>query len=226
MTAAIYQDFGALVAQLRGDLFRRWMRRAQKAALLEWRDRKAPPGLDARFTKAGAEYYGFGNRKHRKPFLANVWYYSHSGDLRAMMHGRRPRSLRSDTQVVTRLKFGGGALNFLTKLTPVRSISRELHSGVAGVSAYDYTRRVKSTGVRINVTVPKHLANWKRYVRVYHRGGQSYAAEFGDFSKDREWISTRTGALFLRIFRRGVLARDGSLKSAPFAELDAEGGGA
>ncbi len=88
---------------------------AQKEALILWRDRKSAPGIAARFTKAGATYYGFTPRStkynKRKGGLPDFTY---TGKLREMLHGRKPRSITAGNSdmAVTRLAYGGGALNF------------------------------------------------------------------------------------------------------------------
>jgi hypothetical protein len=104
------KDLSRLAQEIRGDVLKRWVAKAQKSALLEWRDRVLPPGLAARFTIPGRAFYRFAYRFSAKtsqpPFLK-------TGAFRNMLMNRRPRTSYKGLEVVTRLKFGGGPLNFL-----------------------------------------------------------------------------------------------------------------
>ena len=118
-TAPVFKDLDGLVKSLKGDLFSRWMRRAQKQALTEWRDREQAPGLAARFTKMGADFYQFARRLSRK----NKPAFVKTGGLRAMLLKRKPKAKSGQgTDVVTVFKYGGGALNLLKDQRGINSV--------------------------------------------------------------------------------------------------------
>jgi hypothetical protein len=219
MTTAALPDLEALVGQLRGELFARFLRRAQKAALLEWRDRRDPPGLLARFTAKGIDYYRFGRRGYdAKSPSRRPPYFHKEGGLEAQMKVRKPRSKRSQTEVVTSLKFGGGVLNMLTGVFPVRSLSSEAKTESVSIDPYTRLRQGKTVSVR----------GYERQVTsrkvIKHRGGRSMAEEFGDFSRDRRFIAEAINRHFMAIYRKAALTKKGQLRSAVFEKLDSEGG--
>jgi hypothetical protein len=125
MAEPVFKDLDGLVKSMRGDLFARWMRRAQKQALVEWRDRTEPPGLMARFERAGIGFYGFSARARPR----KGGYYVRSGALREQMRKRKPFAKnKRGTDVVTVFKYGGGALNFLTDKKGIKGVTRQVMS--------------------------------------------------------------------------------------------------
>lgn len=215
----LFLDLLTLVEFLRGDLYVRFMRRAQKQALIEWRDRSNPPGLDARFTEEGKSFYDFSRRQRPR---RGKGYFIHSGALRRMMKTRQPRSLntRKDT-VVTTMKYGGGALSFLVDVRGTRSISRS-HT-VAAVQVRGHTRRGIG-GIATIVQVKTYSQQHRIDKTVRNKASLPYSAEFARFIRDQAWIEKRTGQLFLMIVRRAVLdRRTGGVKSSMLEGLDAVG---
>lgn len=217
-TAPAYVDLDTLVQQLRGDVFARWMRRAQKAALLEWRDRIQPPGLAARFTKAGSAFYGFGERtqKYNKSKRGYPQDYVKSGGFRRQVLKRRPRSFRGGTAIVTKLAYGGGVLNFLTGIGPVTS--QAVIKSVQSVPVSGYTYRHPKTGTAVTVQPRARLQITT--VGKPQRSSVSYADEFGRFMRDRPWLATRTLELFKLIVTRGAFSKRGKLRSTVLEEVD------
>lgn len=224
MTTAALPDLERLVLQMKDTLFARLMRRAQKAALAEWRDRTTAPGLAARFTDAGAKVYGYGERGR--------YYYGHkgmlpdyvkTGRLRDMLLKRKPRSSNAGgDDVRTRIAYGGGVLNFLTTIGPVISEKREVTRVAITIDAYTYKHH--KTGALVSVAAYPSTRRRIRY--AYQRASESYAAAFGRFDRDRPWIAKRVDELFLLMFRRLALKPDGTLKtSAVSPQDDALGGG-
>lgn len=212
-------DLQRLVDQLRGDLFARWMGRAQKGALIEWRDRTQAPGLAARFTFAGNDFYGFRGHNGRSYFVqkGRLPDYVKTGRLRDMLAKRKPRTIRgSKADVTTRLAYGGGALNFLANIGPILSEHKEVTRVPIVVAGYAYKHH-KSAKI---VVVPAHPSTRRRIRWVYERSSESYADAFGRFDRDRPWIANRVGELFLVIFQRAALTKGGQLRSAVLEGAD------
>lgn len=217
----VFKDLDGLAKSLKSDLFVRWMKRAQKQALIEWRDRTEAPGLAARFTEAGKSYYNFSNRvnKKRAPYVL-------SGALRKMLLQRKPQARRSDkTEVVTFLKFGGGALNFLDKIYGTRSTTTSLTTTVATVKSYQRgdanVTTTNGTFIRRGGTVQGYQINHVSKTIKKIKSPNSYAEEFAQFTKDGPWIAQRARALFALIARKSsVDRRTGGIKSTVLQELD------
>lgn len=226
MSDASLPDLTALVQQLKGDLFVRWTRRAQKAALIEWRDRRESPGLAARFTAAGSAFYGFGERptKYNRG-KGSTQDYVKTGDFRDSLKLRKPRAIRGtgDT-VTTRLRYGGGVLNFLTKIGPMTNEARIVERIPVQIRGYSYRVQMNldKTGGR-EITVRGHTAQRQRIRRQVTRSSTSYAAEFGRFVKDQPWIAQRTAELFAEIVRKAAFTKGGKLKSSVLQEVDDAG---
>ncbi len=233
MAEPVFKDLNGLVKSLRSDLFARWMRRAQKQALIEWRDRTTPPGLMARFERAGIGYYDFSQRQRRRP----AGFYLKSGGLREAMRRRKPRSLNGrGTDVVTVFKYGGGALNFLTDTRGVKMVSKS--KARIPVTMPAVTRRpavvaqfdrpggimVKSY-IRAGGPVKSYVQTRTTIIRTVNKSDRTMAQEFGGFVRDRAWISERTGVLFASIARRAAVdRRTGGIKSDVLKGVDHVGG--
>jgi hypothetical protein len=216
MAKFLHKDLDGLVSQLRGDLFVRWMKQAQKAALLLWRDRSETPGLQARFTRAGDSYYGFTPRaksyNRRKGGLPDFVYTT---GLREMMKSRQPKSLNTgNTEAVTRIKFGGGALNFLTAVKKTVGFVVSIVSTKTQVKAYFRgTKTVKGyEGTRKHKTISRT------------RGTVNYAEEYGRLTRDMPWLQNKVKELFLAIFRKAGLTKSGQLRSTAVEGIDTRGG--
>lgn len=221
--AVIFKDLAGLVASMRGDLFARWMRRAQKQALIEWRDRKQAPGLAARFEKSNADFYDFSKRSRprRTPF------YVKTGKLRDMMSQRKPKAENNrGTDVVTTLKFGGGSLNFLQNIRGVASISKSVTRVAVTVSAHQRRGSTVNQFDRPGGVIVKSyqrkggaIAAYSATKTVTHSvtapAARSYAAEFGAFHRDQPWIAKRVEVLFAQIARKASIdRRSGGIKSS------------
>ncbi len=210
----IHPDLDRLVTQLRGDLFVRWMKQAQKAALIEWRDRTEAPGLAARFTKTGDGFYNFTPRtkkyNRRKGGLPDFVYTT---GLREMIKSREPKSLNNgNVEAITRIKFGGGALNFLTAVKKMVGFSITVLASKTHIKAY--FRKGKSVrgyeGTRKRRRINKQL------------GAVSYADEYGRLDKDIPWLRAKVLENFNRIFRRAALTKRGTLKSNTYGPVGAD----
>ncbi len=218
-TANPLPDLQRLVDQLRGDLFARWMARAQKGALLEWRDRMQAPGLAARFTFAGNDFYGFKGQHGRSYFVqkGRLPDYVKTGHFRDMLAKRKPRTVRgSKVDVTTRLAYGGGVLNFLANIGPVIGEHKEVTRVPIVVAGYAYKHH-KTAKI---VVVPGHAATRRRIRWVFERSSESFADAFGKFDRDRPWIANRVGELFQVIVQRAALTKNGTIRSSVLEEAD------
>jgi hypothetical protein len=187
-----------LSAQIRGDIWNRYMATAQKRALIWWRDRSVSPGLKARFTVSGASYYGFGKRL-RKPSSLRP-YYNVTGALERALLARKPKTKQASKNggiVQTILNFGGLSLNLMTTTAKpdMRGIvgwTRETKTKTESFNIAAYTRPWRRGSSTI-VSVPAHSMT---RVRTYNRhkpvrGGETHAALFGKFHRDAPVIQAR-----------------------------------
>ena len=216
MAKQTHPDLDRLVAQLRGDLFVRWMKQAQKAALIDWRDRSGTPGLAARFTKAGDSYYGFTPRsKSYNKKKGGLPDFVFTSALREMMKSRQPKSINNgNTEAITRIKFGGGALNFLQSVKKTLGFTITVSSTKTAVEAY--FRRGKA--------VKGYQGTRKHRTISTTRGTVDYAEEYGRLGRDIPWLKSKVQENFIRIFRKAALTKGGTLKSRLADGIDTRGG--
>jgi hypothetical protein len=191
MTSAI-ESLRQIETAIRSDVWSRWMAAAQRRALLWWRDRRVAPGLAARFTVSGAAYYGFGARRFN-PYRVKPYYHV-SGTLERMLMSRRPRTSRRPGVVESRLAFGGGSLNFLTAANQRPVIGWTTVSRPIGTTTSVATRRVPV------------------------RGGDSYAAAFGRFTRDRLAIEARVAIELRKIVRASAYTKKGTFRSTVLSQ--------
>lgn len=215
-------DLEAMAAQVDGGLFVRWMKQAQKAALIEWRDRTATPGLAARFTHGGEDFYGFTPRtlKYNKQ-KGGLPDFVRTGGLREMVKARTPRSQNNgNLEAITTLKFGGGALNFLQNITRTSSEPAGTKSNSVTIKAY--VRR--GPGGKGQIAVNSYLGTRKS--KTYTKVTQTinYAAEYGQAANDLPWIEEKVKEHFLRIFRSAAVTKGGRLKPRVMDGMDTRGG--
>ncbi len=215
-------DLQRLVDQLRGDLFHRWMTRAQKATLIEWRDRQDAPGLAARFTFSGNDFYGFKGQHGRGYFVqkGRLPDYVKTGRLRDMQAARKPETVRgSGTDVVTRMRIGGGSLNQLTTIGPVISEAKQVQRIPTMIRGYSYPHHKTGT----MVTVAAHPSTRRRVTWHYTRSAVSFADQFLDLTKDRQWLADRVRYHFERIVSSAAFTKRGELRSSVLKEVDDAG---
>ena len=215
----------AFEAQLRGDIWNRWLALAQKRALIWWRDRSVAPGLNARFTAAGASFYGFGPRL-RKPFSLKPYYHATGSLQRALMKRkpRTPQASKNGNIVKTLLKFGGLSLNLMDSTKPdMRQITgwtRTTKTVTESFNVGAYTRPWRRGSSTI-VSVPAHTMTRQRtYSRhTATRGGETHAALFGKFTRDAPVIQARVAIEMRRIIRASAYdKRTGLIKSSVAAD--------
>lgn len=221
-----------LSEQIRSDIWNRWLAIAQKRALIWWRDRSVAPGLNARFTAAGATYYGFAKRL-RKPSSLRPYYHV-TGSLQRALMARKPKTKQASRNagvVQTILKFGGLALNLMTTtgkpdMRGVVGYTREVRTVTQSFNVGSYTRPVKGGG---SVVVAGYSMN-RRITRGHTkpvRGGETHGALFGKFNRDAPAIQARVQVEMRRILRASAYdKRTGLLKSSVVTDVDLHGAAA
>lgn len=200
---------------IRSNVWSRWMAAAQRRALIWWRNRRAPPGVAARFTVSGAAYYGFGARRFN-PYRIKP-YYQVTGSLERMLLARLPRTSRSTGTVESRLSFGGGSLNFLTtpQQRPVVGWTQVTRTWQITVQGYTRKGFMKQGLFRNRPnTVPNHTTSRTVTKRVPVRGGNTYADAFGSFTKDRPAIEARVAIELRKIVRVSAYTKKGGIRSS------------
>ena len=213
-TVSYLTDMNEAVTALRTVFYVRWMRKAQKQALTEWRDREQTPGVMARFNESAYKDYGFTDRnpfywRKRGPNMKFRPYF-YSGAFRWQLRHRKAKAVTKNSQSVvrTRFKYGGGVLNLLQNKHGTVDTYRSRTAKQVFVQPYEYSHRRTGTTVRVHGYVAT------RYRTRYHfvKAGKSYAQEWGARYelKDRPWLERRTAALFVEQFRRTALTKRGA----------------
>ena len=214
-----------IAEQLRGDLLNRWMALAQKRALIWWRNRRVCPGLRARFTVAGAAYYGFTSRERKPSSL--MPYYHISGALEKALMLRKPKTKqakRNGGNVVTRLAYGGHALNLMatTSKPDMRGIvgySRTSRTITESFHVASHIRKDSSGAASVTVSGYDMVRHRDVSRSVPVRGGETHAALFGKFVRDRPAIEARVLVEFRKIVRaQAIDKRTGQIKSSALSE--------
>jgi len=222
-SGAAMQELRTIENLIRSDIWSRWMALAQRRALVWWQQRRVPPGVAARFTCAGISYYGFGSRT-RKPYSLPPYYHV-TGSLERALLARKPKTSRSTGQVVSRIAFGGGSLNFMTTaskpdMRPVTGWTRETRTITESfnVAAYSRTWRGGSSTV---VNVQAHTVTRQRTVSRSHpvKGGDTFATTFGRFTRDRPVLEARVAIELRRITRKSAYTKKGDFRASLFAPL-------
>ncbi len=209
-----------LSAQIRGDIWNRWMAIAQKRALIWWRDRSVAPGVKARFTIAGATYYGFGKRL-RKP-SSQLPYYKVTGALERALLARKPKTKQASKNggiVQTILKFGGLSLNYMTTtskpdMRQITGWTREVKTVTQSFNVGGYTRPTKGGGSAkvAGYSMTRQITRGRNRAV---RGGETHSALFGKFNRDAPAIQARVQVELRRIVRASAYdKRTGMLKSS------------
>lgn len=212
------QELRMIESLIRSDIWNRWVAKAQRNALVWWQQRRVPPGVAARFTISGVTYYGFGSRL-RKPYSIPPYYSTRSnGGLEQAILSRKPRTSRMDGTVVSRLAFGGGALNFMTTtsrpdMRPVVGWTRNSRAITETYNVASYTRSTKSGA---SVTIAGYSATRTRTLTKSApvRGGDTYAVAFGRFAKDRPVIQARVLVELRKIVRKAAYTKGGDIRAA------------
>lgn len=215
-----FADTAELIRQLRDDIFVRIGRKAQKQALLEWRDRGSAPGLAARFTLRGRSFYNFSRRKGEGQVPRKPAFYA-SGSLRNALLRRAPKArTKSKAYVETYIKYGGGSLNFLTAPNQRGVVKtgdgvRFYSVSMPPVTRVAHTLTVRGVGYyRSGGSVRGHTARRTQKYKTFSLSARTYAQEFAEFGRDQPWIERRTNELIEYIFRKTALdKRTGGVKN-------------
>ncbi|MEY2855634.1 MAG: hypothetical protein RL030_2766 [Pseudomonadota bacterium] len=203
-------DITAWVQQLKDVYVYRWMREAQKAAVNAWMQRAIGPGVKARFTDAGARFYGFTNRNgfydQWKGYLPD---FVLTGSFRDQVLARKPRSANTGGgDVITRVSIYGGVLNALSGLRGEINVVRSRVTEVVTVPSY--------TRVQNGVTKTiKGYQQSKSHTKVTSSPApKTYAEEYAVTSADIAWVQAETQRQFHAIVaKRGINKRSGGLRA-------------
>lgn len=217
-SGAAVQELRRIEGLIRSDIWNRYVAKAQRQALVAWQQRSVPPGVKARFTVAGVAFYGFG-RRGRKPYSLPP-YYHNTGALERAILARRPTTSRSSGQVVSRIAYGGGTINFMTTTSrpDMRGVTGWVHRARTiseHITVPDYTRpwrRGSSTVVKVSGYSMTRQRTVSKSTPI--RGGDTFAAAFGRFTKDRPWLETRVAVELRRIVNRAAYTKSGDVRTA------------
>lgn len=217
-TSAALQKTREIGLLLKSNIWDRFVAKAQRRALMWWKKRTVPPGLAARFTIAGARFYNFG-RRGRKPSTL-LPYYLDKNNLRPFIlsAARVPKTSRNTGQVVTRLAFGGGTLNFMgntgkPNMRAVTGWTRTTRTISENFNVASYTRTLRSgTVVKVNSYSMSRVRTVSKATQV--RGGETHAAMFGNLSKDKPALEARVAIELRKIVEEDAFTKGGDIKTA------------
>lgn len=212
------KDLTAQLVLFRDQYLYRWMRSAQKRAVIAWRDRREYPGLAFRFSDEGKRRYGFSDRtgrydnsKHYAPDYVNT------GRFRDALLARQPKSVNTggDT-VITRFSIFGGALNLMGSqrgvVNEVRKVERKRVQKLA------HQRRTK-TGKTVNV---RGYEQWSTFVNIERtHAARTYRDEWSLTAADLAWIADETSANFRATITGGKLTSRGFVSASARAQFRA-----
>jgi len=205
----LYPDLGGLIDSLTGEFFERGMAKAQKASLKEWRDRKKPPGVHARFTHQGASYYDFPDlhkgKSGKPPYFV-------TGQMRDALLRRNPRkkSKKGAPVVESALKIGGGKLNFFGHHHPVESRTARKVRRRTLRRGSKVSRHIRVGGVNVSAhRRQEHILDHVRTIIVEDFDSRTYKEAFLDLRRDQRYIRDRTRDHFFMYLRKAAIGRKG-----------------
>jgi len=214
-----------IIAALSEEHYNRLAVKAAKETLLEWQRSERPPGLMARFTRAGARFYhyrGYDREsiKHKK-WRRDKQPYVRGGSLRAMLRKRKPKRVVVRGKAGAVLKIGGGALNFLSNVRPVEirrmRVTRSIMVQPSPASPYSRTNDGGTHSVRGYSRDPYPLmVSGIEYQRT--RAGHDHAEQFTDLDLDRRWLQTRFAVHFKKLLNKRAFTKTGKLRGGLFTE--------
>ncbi len=215
----------ALADQIRGDIWNRWMATAQKRALIWWRNRSVAPGLNARFTVTGAQFYGFGPRLHKPSSIKP--YYHVTGSLQRALMKRKPKTPQASKNggmVRTTLPFGGLSLNAMTSESgrDMRQIIGFTKQSSVVHESFDVGSYVRKTKYGTATVRAHHVERERLAVRtIAHRSGLTHAAIFGKFDRDAPVIQARVQVELRKILRASAYdKKTGKIKSSVISDQE------
>ena len=185
-------DVRAFADSLEGPLLLRWMKNAQRLALLEFRDRQEYPGVGARFAPGNAYVFNYrlaGKKRKLPP-------YRHTGAMMAELMKRQPKSRIVGVEVVTTLSLRPRVLPFLNRWKSVYSI-------IQGRAPVTYQMKVYKDSVgrtgAYQMTVTR-MNRTKRYVFT----DKTYADEWAVRPDEVAWVRDTVNAKLAALLRQRI----------------------
>lgn len=226
-------DLTRLVESMRSDVLQRDLRAAQRKALIQWRDTAARPGLRYRFTRDAHTAYGFANRTARylgryaadhgkdaagtfirKGALPD---YVYTGRFRDSLVARKPKKGKGAT-IATTFSVYGGALNLIGHQ---RGVTREESSRqTRTVQRQAHTRTGRNGGAPVQVRAYNQRTTQITYSRT--PSARTYGQEWAIRPEEIAWVQVRSDAIFLEIFKKTRLKKDGTLTNGARADFRAQ----
>lgn len=213
----------ALATMKQEDLYR-LRRKAQRRAIIRWRDSGAPPGVAARFNKLGKAFYRFSDRRfpywQRKGRLPD---YVHSGTFRDQVLRRSPRSRNLGVAsgiVESRFSIDGSALNLLSNT----------RGSVSAFKVQERKRVFRNPHLRYQANAKRQVevkGYWQMETRVTVKRTPSpytYREEFQIAESDRRSLAILNEAEATDALARTRLGRRGLREQGARARLRGESG--
>lgn len=183
-----------------------WTKKAQRSAVIEWRDRTQAPGVRVRFLPAGKQAYDFSmrSRGYQRKKGAKTPDYVYTGAFRESLMARKPKTKVEGHDVVTRFSLMGGAMNLLAGKRGARTQTEVVKTETVAVKSH----------IRSGHTVQAYNQT-RRELRVQRTpASRTYAQEFAIQVQDQAWINARTNQRLLEIVRRAAFKKNGQLRDS------------
>jgi len=211
-------QLSSLWKDLKQETLEKWAWRALRAAFMEWRDRRRPPGVAARFRRAGERFYGFKGRTRLT--TAEKLLYVGKGTFRDQLLRRKPKRRKGlgKGQVGMSFSLGGGVMNLLGSITPTAGVTRSQTSVIVnlpGVSVDQHERRTPSGSL---TTVSAYRLPAREFFRevatvTVQKAAESWRDQFGWDRRDETFIAMRFRAHMHMILRKAAVSKKGKLKA-------------
>lgn len=202
-------DLQAFAQALEGPLLLRWMKNAQRQALLDFRDRTEYPGLAARFQPGNPYLFNYripGNRRKLPP-------YRHTGAMMQELLRRTPKSRTVGGEVVTTMSIRPRVLPFLARYKSIFSIVR-------GVAPVTYTAKVYKDSVGRTGAYQMQITRMSKTKRLIFTD-KTYADEWALRPEETTWIADAVDAKLSAVLRQRIRRQSRGRVRLPASEGDA-----
>ena len=189
--AELGDDLRAVAEALDGPLLLRWIKAAQRTALLDFRDRQEFPGVAARFTPGNPYLFNYrlaGKRRKLPP-------YRHTGAMMQELLRRKPKSTVEGGAVVTTMSIRPRVLPFLNRWKSVFSI-------VSGPGQVTYQAKVYKDSVGRTGAYTMSITRMARKVKRIILTDKTYADEWSLRPEETAWVREATDAKLAEVLRQ------------------------
>ncbi len=210
--AVVLQDITSTIENIKYTYLVKWMKTAQRDAVLEWRDRTIPPGVAVRFSPLGKLFYGFSNRKSKK---AGSVDYVKTGSFRDQLAKRKPKTAVNGGIVSTKFSIGGGAMNLIGDLRGIKRQEYLRQTKQVAVRGYMRTTYNHSNHPSVNRSPVRGYSQMRTSTKsTYTPADRTYREEFALIPADLEFINFKAEQNFIEEYRAAAFTSKGQLRQS------------